>query len=247
MDYKQEIIGQIEIHSPGGIRNCFQNGVSPNDTFRGEPLINELTSEYLRSARFKVCVKVFVEFGLEYDDKVLLAVLLDDSQMLNVMIGRDPEIVSRRYSLRCAYKPLFEVTLLHICAEFNHLACAEILVNNGADVNARAGMDQNGFGGQTPIFHTVNQNGNQSAEMMGFLLSKDADLKITVKGLLWGKSYEWETLIPAVNPISYSMMGLLPQMHRDEITISQTISKLLKQEFGTYYEPENVPNKYVNK
>jgi len=41
--------------------------------------------------------------------------------------------------------------------------------------------------------------------MLDFLLTKSADLLITVKGLVWGRGYEWETLIPAVNPISYAM------------------------------------------
>ena len=49
MDYMEKIIGEIELHSVGGIEECFRNGVSPNDRFRGEPLIYELTSEYTRS------------------------------------------------------------------------------------------------------------------------------------------------------------------------------------------------------
>ncbi len=81
--------------------------------------------------------------------------------------------------------------------------------------------------------------------MLNYLLSKSADLKITVAGLIWGKSYDWETLIPSVNPISYAMMGLLPQMHREEITISKVVSALLKHEYGIDYIPKNVPCKYL--
>ena len=109
----------------------------------------------------------------------------------------------------------------------------------------RAGIDDNGFGGQTPIFHTVNQNNNHSIDMMNYLLSKSADLEINVKGLIWGKGYPWETLIPSVNPISYAMMGLLPQMHRDEITISKVVSTLLKHAYGIDYTPRNVPCEYL--
>ena len=36
--------------------------------------------------------------------------------------------------------------------------------------------------------------------MLYFLLNNDADLNITVKGLIWGKGYDWETFIPSVNP-----------------------------------------------
>lgn len=245
MDYFQKIVGDIETHSVEGIEECFENGVDPNDFFRGEPLIYELTSEYGRTPRFKECVKAFADHGLKFDNKILLAVLLDDAIWLDAQLKNNPQAVHQKYSLRCAYTPLLQATLLHICAEFNHLSCAEVLVKFGADINAKAGTDENGFGGQTPIFHTVNQNSNNSIEMFDYLLSKSADLKLTVAGLIWGKGYEWETLIPSVNPISYAMMGLLPQMHRNEITISKIVSLLLKAAYGIDYVSGNVPCAYL--
>ena len=247
MDYLQRIIGDIEAHSVEGIKECFANGVSPNDHYNGEPLIYELTSEYGRGPEFKECVRVFVEQGLMFEDKILLSVLLDDASTLESQIRKDPQAVTRKYSLRCAYTPLHEANLLHICAEFNHVSCAEILVKYGADINAKAGIDEYGFGGQTPVFHTVNQNQDQSREMLLYLLSQSADLHITVPGLIWGKGYEWETLIPSVNAISYAMMGLLPQMHRKETVISNTVSLLLKAAYGIEYRSPNVPCAYLRK
>ncbi|WP_339814616.1 hypothetical protein [uncultured Imperialibacter sp.] len=241
----KDIITQIELHSIEGIKKCFQEGASPNDLFRDEPLIYELTSEYTRSPWFKACVQAFVDAGLVFEDKALLAVLLDDAETLASEVATQPALISKKYSLRCAYTPLFEATLLHVCAEFNHVACAGVLVENGADVNAKAGVDKHGFGGQTPIFHTVNQNNNQSAEMLDFCLENGADLNITLQGIIWGKGYPWETLIPSVNPISYAMMGLLPQMHRDETTTSATVTRLLQRAYGIDYKPENVPNAYL--
>jgi Ankyrin repeat len=228
-----------------GINECFSKGVNPNDFFRGEPLIYELTSEYTRSSRFKDCVKAFVDNGLEFQDKFLLSVLLDDDRSLDMLLSETPAAIRTEYSLRCAYTPLDKVSLLHICAEFNHVSCAEVLVQHGADINTKAGIDEYGFGGHTPIFYPVNQNTNQSAAMLEYLLSQSADLKITAAGLIWGKGYEWETLIPAVNPISYAMMGLLPQMHRDEITISNMVSRLLKAAYGIDYTAGNVPCAYL--
>ena len=247
MDHMKKIVGEIELHSVAGIEECFRNGVSPNDHFRGQPLIYELTSEYTRSPHFKECVKAFVDHGLKFDDSALLAVLLDDAFALRLLLQNDPGIVRQGYTLRCAYTPLYQVTLLHICAEFNHLSCAEVLVKYGADINAKAGADKYGFGGQTPIFHTVNQNSNRSIEMLDFLVSKSADLQITVKGLIWGQGYEWETLIPSVNPVSYAMMGLIPQMHRNEVTISRVVTKLLKSAYDIDYTPANVPCAYLTK
>lgn len=247
MDYLQKLIVAIELHSVESIRECFANGINPNDHFNNEPLIYELISEYTRSPRFKDCLQVFVDHGLVFDDKILLSILLDDAQSLDFQLNNTADAITKKYTLRCAYTPLYEATLLHICAEFNHLLCAEVLVKHGADINARAGIDENGFGGQTPIFHTVNQNSNNSFGMLNYLLSKSADLQITVTGFIWGKSYEWETLIPSVNPISYAMMGLLPQMHRNEITISKVVSLLLKAAYRIDYSPQNIPCAYLKK
>ena len=247
MDHLQKIIEDIELHSVEGIKECFANGVNPNDHYKGEPLIYELTSEYARGPKFKECVRAFVDHGLVFEDKMLLSVLLDDASALDLRLIKKPEAVQEKYSLRCAYTPIYEASLLHICAEFNHVSCAEILVKHGADINAKAGIDEHGFGGQTPIFHTVNQNLDQSREMLNYLLSKSADLHITVAGLIWGKGYEWQTLIPSVNPISYAMMGLLPQMHRNETVISNTVSHLLKAAYEIEYLPQNVPCAYLRK
>ena len=247
MDYLQKIIEEIEMHSVEGIKECFANGVNPNDHYKGEPLIYELTSEYARGPQFKECVHAFVDHGLVFEDKILLAVLLDNAPALDLRLKKDLEAIKRNYSLRCAYTPLYEASLLHICAEFNHVSCAEVLIKHGADVNAKAGIDEHGFGGQTPIFHTVNQNQDLSRDMLNFLLSKSANLHITVAGLIWGKGYDWETLIPSVNPISYAMMGMLPQMHRNEIVTSKTVSLLLKTAYGIEYQPQNVPCSYLKK
>ena len=94
-----------------------------------------------------------------FDDKALLVVLLDDSSTLEKLITENPENVTTKYTLKCAYTSLHSATLLHICSEFNHLSCAEILLKHN---NAKAVTDEYGFGGQTPFFPTVNQNNNHS-------------------------------------------------------------------------------------
>jgi len=246
MDILQEIAIQIELHSVEGIEACFKKGLNPNSLFKGEPLIYELTSEYTRSPRFSNCVKIFVNYGLEFDDPILLAVLLDDAEILDAQLKSNPDTLNNRYTLRCAYTPFFEVTLLHICAEFNHVACAKVLVKHGLDINVQAGTNPEEFGGQSPIFHTVNQNGDQSADMRNYLLEQSADLEMTVAGLIWGEGYDWETFIPSVNPISYAMMGLLPQMHRNQMVIANVITQLMEKRYGINYTAQNIPNKYLD-
>jgi ankyrin repeat protein len=247
MDYFAKIIEDIECQDVAGIRECFEHGVNPNSYFRGEPLIYELISEYGRGPKFRQSIRAFVEFGLQFEDQALLSVLLDDPHMLSIQLAAQPQLIYKKYSLRCAYTPLFEVSLLHICAEFNHLDSALQLVSHGSDPNGPAGFDEFGFGGQTPIFHTVNQNGNHSVDMLNYFLSLPVDVTYSIKGLIWGKSYPWETLIPAVNPISYAMMGLLPQMHRAEKTITDIVSRLLHAGYGINYQSRNIPNAYLNR
>lgn len=246
MDYLQKLIGEIEVHSTTGIKECFENGINPNDYFKGKPLIYELITEYSRGPNFRECFKIFLDYGLHFDDKILLAVFLDNAASLDALLSKNKQALFNKYTFDCAFTPLYKASLLHICAEYNHLACAKILVQHGMDVNIRAGMDENGFGGQTPIFHTVNQNSNKCIDVMTYLVSESADLTLTVKGLIWGKGYEWETFVPSVNPISYAMMGLLPQFQRKEKLIYEVIHILLKAAYGIDYTPSNIPNKYLN-
>lgn len=246
MDYLQKIIGDFEIHSVEGIKECFENGIDPNQIHKDKPLVYEMINMYLRSPQFKDCIKAFVDYGLKFDDKVLLAVLLDDAKTLDRLLTNDKTLLHKKYSLDCTFTPLYEASLLHICAEYNHLSSAKILVNHGIDINNKAGFDNYGFGGQSPIFHTVNQHANACFDVMEYLVSQNADLSLTVKGLIWGKGYEWETFVPSVNPISYAMMGLLRQFQRTEQQIYKVVSLLLKAEYGTDYFPTNVPNKYLS-
>lgn len=246
MDYLQQIGLHFELHSVEGITNCFINGVDPNQMINGKPLVYELINMYTRGPQFKNCIQAFIDYGLDFDDKILLSALADDDVLLDSLLSDDKSAISKKYSFNGTFTPLFEVSLLHICAEYNHLDCAKILVKHGADVNAKAGSDEYGFGGHTPIFHTVNQDNNKSLDVLKYLISQNADLSITIKGLIWGKGYEWETFIPSVNPISYSMMGLLRQFQRSEKQIYEVVSLLLKAKYDLDYFPTNIPNKYLN-
>lgn len=242
-----QILYAIEVHSDEGIRSYFDEGGSPNDIlFDGSPLFTTLVTMYTRTPRFKACVQCFIDAGLEFEDLALLAVFVDDDSKLVQLIRQDVAIILRTYNLyNNTYTPLTGCTLLHFCAEYNSVACAKVLLKHSADINAKAALDEHGFGGHTPIFHTVNQNNNNSADMLDLLLENGADLSVTVKGLIWGKGYQWETFIPSVNPISYAMMGLLPQMHRKEETVAEVISLLIKHAYGINYRMPNIPNAYL--
>jgi len=57
----------------------------------------------------------------------------------------------------------------------------------GADVNAAAALDDCGLNGHTPLFHTVNSNGNRSAPVLDLLLDAGARPDARLHGITWGK------------------------------------------------------------
>ena len=235
----------IELHDAERIRKILSELENIEEGYEGKPWIELLIAEYTRSPKFKECALAFVECGDQIGDKFLEAVLTDNSTLLSEQLALEPEGVVREYTFSSAYTPFLEVSLMHLCAEFNHVACAEVLIQQGLSIDTPAGLDSLGFGGQTPIFHTVNQNGNQSWEMLDFCLKNQASLDIQLKGLIWGKDKPWETFLPDVSPVSYAMMGLLPQMHRNEKTVAETVELLMKHKYGMEYKLPNIPNAYL--
>ena len=120
-----------------------------------------------------------------------------------------------------------------------------MLIEAGADVNARAAVDDYGLDGHTPIFHTVNSAWNRSAPLMRILLDAGADPSIRLAGLRWGASMEWETTLFDVTPVSYAQFGLLPQVGRAERDIYDNIRRLLEAAKRPVPPLDNVPNRYL--
>lgn len=70
---------------------------------------------------------------------------------------------------------LHGTTLLHVAVELRLLEVAKWLVKHGADVNAPAVIDQENFGGQTPLFHTTVSLGDHDDAFAQLLLEHGAD------------------------------------------------------------------------
>jgi ankyrin repeat protein len=113
----------------------------------------------------------------------LLCCRLDD---LAELIDADPALVNRRFSeLDCGMSggrrlTLQGGTLLHVAAEYGDLAALALLLDRGADVNARATVDEAGLGGQTAIFHAVTQFNDFGLPVAQLLIDNGADLSIRV-------------------------------------------------------------------
>jgi ankyrin repeat protein len=180
----------------------------------------------------------------------LLAVLLDDAGAVRVLAEDPTQDLERKISILAAYTCCTGVTALHICAEFNSVECAKALLDLGVNVNASADVDKNGLGGQTPIFHAVNNNHghfnrNYCRPVMELLANKGAVLDIRLKGLVWGEGMPWETAVFDVTPISYAQCGLYRQFHRPEADVYENLRILYRKRFGVDPPLRNVPNKYL--
>jgi ankyrin repeat protein len=186
-----------------------------------------------------------MERGAQLPEPAVGPVLLNNADAIRAAIRSTPSLLEHRTTLVSAFTSLVGATLLHVAAEYGNLDAARALVEAGADVNARADIDEHGLNGHTPLFHTVNSIHNRSAPIMRLLLAAGARTDIRLAGIHWGKGYEWETTFFDVTPISYAQMGLLPQVHRSESDIYSNIQCLLEASRRTVPPLDNIPNRYL--
>jgi hypothetical protein len=245
MSLEADYLRAFEEHSPEGIRAALAAGASPTALLKGKTPAHSLIEGYLRSPRFGDCLRVLLDAGASLDDPLLLALLLDDAPALREILDTSGQLVNRRLRVPCAFTSCDGVTALHICAEFNSVQCARVLLAAGADVNARADMDADGFGGQTPVFHAVNSILNHCRPVLDLLVDAGADLDIRLKGLRWGAGADWETLLLDVTPLSYAQCGLYVQFHRREQDVYENLGLLYQRRHGSALPVRNVPNRYL--
>ena len=246
MSLETDYLGAFEEHSPEAIRAALAAGVSPIERIKGKTPLECLIAMYLRSPRFAACLRVLFDAGATLNDPLLESLLLDDPDRLRRQLetgGR--EQLNRLLRIPCAFTSCNGVTALHVCAEFNGVNCARTLLAAGADTNARADIDGDGLGGQTPIFHAVNSIFNYSRPMLELLVDAGADLNQRVSGLVWGPGAPWETVILDVTPISYAQCGLYAQFHREERDVYRNLAYLYEKRHGTPLRVRNVPNRYL--
>lgn len=243
---EDQLLTAFDGHDVAGIRTALDRGADAAAPVRGKLPLDWLLEEYTRSDRLKECLRLLLDRGAAIPDELLRRVLLDDGDGIRGTLETQPHMLKRRYSLRCAFASLRDVTPLHVAAEYGYAAAARALIDAGADVNARAGVDANGMNGHTPIFHTVNANRNRSAPVMEMLLDSGADCTVQLDGLWWGQGYAWETIFFDVTPISFAQMGLIPQVHRSEMDIYSNIGAMLRAAGRPVPPLTNVPNRYLS-
>jgi hypothetical protein len=182
-----------ETVQPRSLRWLLEHGARPEFTRRGETTpetaLDYLLGTYYRSAELAECMEILMEAGCRSRRNVPAAMDLMRGRMdlLEGALDADPRLVGRRFAeldfgnTGTRRMLLVGGTLLHVAAEFGSVEAARLLVEHGADVNARADADGDGVGGQTAIFHSATQFWDKGLAMTRWLVEHGADLTVRAR------------------------------------------------------------------
>jgi hypothetical protein len=167
------VMGPCETLNADGLALLFELGAefadAQGDRLAPIALILETYSRYPEGKHR--CLELVAERGVNLPDTPAIAMHRGRIDLLEAHLRRDPKLLSRTFSheeiyppeLGCHADPSFGLhgtplagtTLLHMCVDFDEIEIARWLIEHGADVNARAEVDAEGFGGHTALFGCV--------------------------------------------------------------------------------------------
>jgi len=208
------IFAPCETVEPAPIKWLLEHGANPNCPRNGRKYpgtaLDCVIGTYGRSPQLGECMEILVEAGgvTKYNVPPVLDLLRGRLDLLAEHLTRDRALVHRRFpeldfgSTGARLLKLQGATLLHVAAEYGNVEAAKLLLQRGADVNARATVDESGIGGQTPIFHAATQFFDGGLPMTQFLIERGADLSVRVK--LSGH-YERPGEVVECTPLGYAM------------------------------------------
>ena len=218
------IFASCESMDPQALEWLLDHGARPNcGNARGRgTALDYVIGTYARSPeRLSACIDLLLAAGgtTRYDAPGVLDVLRGRLDRLAERLDADPRLVHRRFpELDCGSTGgrrllLQGATLLHVAAEFGRVDAARLLLDRGADVDARATVDEAGVGGQTAIFHAVTQWGDAGLAMTQLLVERGADLgvRVTLPG-----HYERPDEFVRCTPLGYARQFLDEPPHAGE-------------------------------
>ncbi len=215
------LFAPCESLDPAALKWLLDHGANPNCRHHGYEIsghaypgtaLDYLIAGYARSLeRLSTCIDLLLQARGEtrYTTPAVLAVLRGRLDDLAKLMDAEPGVVNQRFpELDCGQSGgrsllLEGGTLLHVAAEYGNVAAVALLLDRGADVNARATIDEAGIDGQTAIFHAATQSGDGGLPVTQLLLERGADLSLRVK--LPG-SYERPGEIVECTPLGYALL-----------------------------------------
>jgi hypothetical protein len=167
------VIGPCETLNASGLALLFELGAEFADE-HGDRLapVALLLQTYSRHPKGKHdCFDLVAARGVVIPDTPTMAVHRGRIDLLEAHLRRDPHLLTRTFSHEEIYPPelgcgsdhafglhgtpLAGATLLHMCVDFDEIEIARWLIEHGMDVNAKAEVDSEGFGGHTALFGCV--------------------------------------------------------------------------------------------
>jgi ankyrin repeat protein len=121
------------------------------------------------SAKHQI-LEMYVQHGLTLPDTPTMALHRGRIDLLEDHLRRDRALLARTFRHEEIYPPelgchddvlatqgtpLAGTTLLHMCVDYDELEIARWLLEHGMDVDVKAAIDREGFGGHTALFATV--------------------------------------------------------------------------------------------
>ena len=194
------VMGPAETQSAEGLAFLFELGAEMGDGC-GNALapVAMVLQTYGRHPQGKhACLEIFARRGVVLPDTPTMAVHRGRQDLLEAHLRRDPALLARTFAHHDIYPlalgcdvdpdaalhatPIAGGTLLHLCVDNDELELARWLLDRGADPNARASVDGDGFGGHTALYGCVvsqpYRNGRESAVMAQLLLDRGADTNV---------------------------------------------------------------------
>jgi ankyrin repeat protein len=190
------------------LRWLLHHGADPMCSGHGETL-DYVIGTYARSAQLGECIEMLQAAGCttRRGEPAVLAVLSGRIDRLAQFLESDPALAKRRFpdldfgTTANRGLTLRGGTLLHVAAEYGNEAAARLLLDFGANVNARVELDAAGLGGQTPLFHAVSQYSDWGLPVARLLVAWGADLHL--RAHLPGQ-YERPDEVVECTPLGYA-------------------------------------------
>jgi ankyrin repeat protein len=165
------ILAPCETLAPRALKWLLDHGADLHLTSReyGSPL-TMLIGSYTRNAKGRnACLEVLADAGFVLPDTPAMAFHRGRIDLLQSHLERDPSLLEHRFQENEIFPPELGIepgdglhgtpvaggTLLHLAVEYADIDVARWLIERGADANAKAASDADGFGGHTPLFQTV--------------------------------------------------------------------------------------------